>query len=61
MHDPARDYLERKQAEGKTRLEALRCLKRELVRRVWHLVQDPVAPDPHNHVDFRYPSGIDLT
>jgi hypothetical protein len=32
MHAPARPYLERKQAEGKTRREALRCLKRHLAR-----------------------------
>jgi transposase len=32
-------YLARKQAEGKTRREALRCLKRHLARRVWHLLQ----------------------
>jgi len=30
-------YLARKQAEGKSRREALRCLKRHLARRVWHL------------------------
>ena len=34
-------YLARKQAEGKTRREALRCLKRHLARRVWHLLQPP--------------------
>jgi transposase len=32
-------YLARKQAEGKTRREALRCLKRHLARRVWRLLQ----------------------
>ena len=32
-------YLARKQAEGKTRREALRCLKRHVARRVWHLLQ----------------------
>ena len=32
-------YLARKQAEGKTRMEALRCLKRHLARRVWHTLQ----------------------
>jgi transposase len=37
FHDPdTADYLTRKQAEGKTRREALRCLKRHLARRVWH-------------------------
>jgi transposase len=34
-------YLARKQAEGKSRREALRCLKRHLVRRVWRLLQPP--------------------
>jgi transposase len=34
-------YLARKQAEGKTRRDALRCLKRQLARRVWHLLQPP--------------------
>jgi len=34
MHPPARAYLERKQAEGKSRREALRCLKRQLARTV---------------------------
>lgn len=32
-------YLARKQAEGKSRREALRCLKRHLARRVWKLLQ----------------------
>lgn len=39
IHGPARDYLARKQAEGKSRIEALRCLKRQLVRRVWRLLR----------------------
>lgn len=39
-HPPAREFLERKQAEGKSRREALRCLKRHLARRVWRLLID---------------------
>jgi transposase len=40
LHDPdTAAYLARKQAEGKTRREAMRCLKRHLARRVWHLLQ----------------------
>jgi len=35
---PAREFLAKKQAEGKTRIEALRCLKRHLARRVWKLL-----------------------
>jgi len=34
VHDPAKRYLAAKQAEGKTKREALRCLKRQLVRTV---------------------------
>jgi transposase len=37
--DPeTRAYLQRKQAEGKTKLEAIRCLKRHLARRIWRLL-----------------------
>jgi transposase len=40
LHDPdTAAYLARKHAEGKTRREAMRCLKRHLARRVWHLLQ----------------------
>jgi len=38
-------YLARKQAEGKTRMEALRCLKRHLARRILQLLKTP-APTP---------------
>ncbi len=42
--DPqTRLYLDRKHAEGKTRLEAIRCLKRHLARRFWRLLY---APEP---------------
>jgi transposase len=40
-------YLTRKQAEGKSRREALRCLKRHLARRVWQLLQPPADPNTH--------------
>jgi transposase len=35
VHAPARAYLERKQKEGKSRREAIRCLKRQLARTVY--------------------------
>jgi transposase len=35
VHPPARAYLARKQTEGKSRREALRCLKRQLARTVY--------------------------
>ena len=37
----ARDYLTRKQSEGKSRRESLRCLKRQLVRSVLRLLRVP--------------------
>lgn len=46
VHEPARAYLERKQAEGKSRMEALRCLKRQLARRVWQALR---ADADHSH------------
>jgi transposase len=39
VHAPAREFLARKQAEGKSRMEALRCLKRHLARAVWHALR----------------------
>jgi transposase len=38
-HPAARAYLERKQAEGKTRREAIRCLKRLLARTVFNTLK----------------------
>jgi ABC-type Mn2+/Zn2+ transport system ATPase subunit len=40
LHAPARDYLARRRAEGKTWREALRCLKRHLVRAVFKLLKE---------------------
>jgi transposase len=39
VHPPARAYLERKQAEGKSRREAVRCLKRQLARAVFNTLK----------------------
>jgi transposase len=47
--DPqTRAYLHRKHTEGKTKLEAIRCLKRHLTRRVYHLLYttDTRSPRP---------------
>jgi transposase len=43
--DPeTRAYLARKLAEGKTRKEAIRCLKRHLARRFYRLLTQPTTP-----------------
>ena len=44
-HPETQDYIARKRAEGKSTKEAIRCLKRHLTRRLWHLLQ-PASPDP---------------
>ncbi len=43
---PARAYLARKQAEGKSRREALRCLKRHLARVVFRILRAIAARRP---------------
>jgi transposase len=44
--DPATQaYLQRKHAEGKSKLEAIRCLKRHVARRIWRVLY-ATAPAP---------------
>jgi transposase len=45
-HQPARDYYTRKLAEGKTRRDAIRCLKRHLATTLWRLLQTPQHANP---------------
>jgi transposase len=41
-HDPTtRAYVARRLAEGTTKREAVRCLKRYLARRMYHHLTDP--------------------
>jgi transposase len=50
MHPAARAYLDRKRAEGKSTREALRCLKRHIVRSVWRVLTDlphETSPSPN--------------
>jgi len=42
-HPAARAYLERKQAEGTSRREAIRCLKRQLVRVIFNTLKTTPA------------------
>lgn len=47
VHPPARAYLAKKRAEGKSNKEAFRCLKRHLVRVVFRALQEPrLRPGP---------------
>jgi transposase len=40
-HPETQNYIARKRAEGKTTREAIRSVKRHLIRRIWHLLQPP--------------------
>src|SRR5215204_7315745 len=53
-HQPTRDYIERRRSEGKSTREAIRCLKRYLTRRVWHLLQAdrPHPRSGHQHINL---------
>jgi transposase len=43
-HKPTRDYLDRRLAQGKTRRDAIRCLKRYVAREIYPLLQPTPAP-----------------
>ena len=44
--DRTRDYLARRQAEGKSKREVVRCLKRYVAREVYRVLQSSPAPCP---------------
>jgi transposase len=43
VHPPAKQYIARRLSEGKTKREALRCLKRHLARTVFNTMTNPTA------------------
>ena len=43
-HEPARAYIARKRAESKTGRDAIRALKRQLVRTVFRLLREGARP-----------------
>lgn len=45
-HEPTKAYVARRTAEGKTKAEIIRCLKRLLAREIWALMR-PLRIDPH--------------
>jgi transposase len=46
IHQPAKDYIARKTAEGKTKREAIRALKRHLIRTIYNTMTTPNANAP---------------
>jgi hypothetical protein len=57
--DPAtRAYLQRKEAEGNARIEAMRCLKRHLARHYHRLLLTP--PSPGTRTDMPIDAAISV-
>jgi transposase len=63
--DPStRAYMDKKIAEGKSKLEAIRCLKRHLARRIWRLLYtntDQPAPITRTTVSVAAPTLMPCT
>ena len=56
QRDPAtKEYLARKEADGKTKKGALRCLKRYLARRFYRLLSEPPLPAQRTITDEQVP------
>ena len=47
-----KEHVTRREAEGKTHTEIIRCLKRHIAREIYHLLTDP-PPTPHG-TDLRH-------
>ena len=45
-HQPTRDYVQRRTAEGLSKREIIRCLKRYIAREIYHNLPQPVAATP---------------
>ncbi|WP_419946512.1 IS110 family transposase [Candidatus Poriferisodalis sp.] len=55
------DYAKRRQAEGKTRRETIRCLKRHIAREVYRLLTDPpIVPNRHDLRQQRTRAGLTI-
>jgi transposase len=48
VHPPAREYIARRISEGKTKREALRCLKRHLIRTIYNTMNNTNANAPEH-------------
>ncbi|MET9776868.1 hypothetical protein ABZ023_21815 [Streptomyces sp. NPDC006367] len=46
FHQPTIDYVARRTAEGKTKREIIRCLKRYVIREVYHLIRPAPQTPP---------------
>ncbi len=63
VHEPAQRYLARKQAEGRSRMDALRCLKRHIARSVWRALRaiDELQDIDENSPKLRPVGNLALT
>jgi transposase len=60
-HAPTRDYVARRTAQGKTRKEIIRCLKRFVAREVFHAITNPPDDLPTGDELRQLRTNLDLT
>ncbi len=61
-HQPTRAYVARRTAEGKTRAEIMRCLKRFVAREIYNVITNPPpVPSGHEIRQCRLHNDITLT
>ncbi len=62
-HPPTRAYVARRTAEGKTRPEIMRCLKRFVAREIYNVITNPPddLPTGHETRQRRLQAGVTLT
>lgn len=46
FHEPTIAYVKRRTAEGKSKQDIIRCLKRYVIREVYHLIKAPTPTTP---------------
>lgn len=60
VHAPARDYIARRRSEGKTGREAIRALKRHLIRTLYRLLHASAEARPASEI-LTAPTGPCIT
>ncbi|MFG2407732.1 transposase [Streptomyces brevispora] len=53
FHQPTINYVTRRTAEGKTKREIIRCLKRYAIREVYHLIRPAQGPSPQRVDNYK--------
>jgi transposase len=61
FHQPTIDYVTRRTAEGKSKREIIRCLKRYVAREIYHALTPSPAPPPMSSAPTRPPVSVTIS